>query len=148
MRHLGSMAAGLRALSAQHPLSLQGQTEVKFFLHNHLRFTILYHKDAQTDLARIVGFEVEPFSVKHDYEPPWDKASPILNTCNPGRMIYVTHQLPPQPVQEGVEVIFSYDVKFVVRVARIVTRPCWEVGLAITCQRASGHHDNHIVDWC
>ena len=96
-------------------LFLQGQTEVKFFLHNHLRFTILYHKDAQTDLARIVGFEVEPFSVKHDYEPPWDKASPILNTCNPGRMIYVTHNLPPQPVQEGVEVIFSYDVKFVVR---------------------------------
>ena len=61
-----------------------------------------------------MGFEVEPFSVKHDYEPPWDKASPVLNTCNPGRMIYVTHNLPPQPVQEGVEVIFSYDVKFVV----------------------------------
>ncbi len=92
----------------------QGQQEVKFFLHNHLRFTILYHKDAQTDLARIVGFEVEPFSVKHDYEAPWDKVSPILNTCNPGRMISVNHNMHPQPIQEGVEVIFSYDVKFVV----------------------------------
>ena len=96
---------------------MQGQTEVKYFLHNHLRFTILYHKDAQTDLSRIVGFEVEPFSVKHDYEAPWDKSSPVLNTCNPGRMIYVTHDTPPQPVQEGNEVIFSYDVKFVVRAA-------------------------------
>lgn len=95
--------------------NLQSQSEVKFFLHNHLRFTILYHKDATTDLARIVGFEVEPFSVKHDYEPPWDKATPTLNTCNPGRMTYVTHNLPPQPVVEGVEAIFSYDVKFVVR---------------------------------
>ena len=92
----------------------QGQTEVKFFLHNHLRFTILYHKDAQTDLARIVGFEVEPFSVKHTYEGAWDKTSPVLDTCNPGRMIYVTHNLPPQPVSEGIEVIFTYDVRFVV----------------------------------
>lgn len=32
--------------------------EQKHFLHNHLRFTILYHKDVETDLARIVGFEV------------------------------------------------------------------------------------------
>ena len=42
------------------PVPLQGKKdgEVKFFLHNHLRFTILYHKDQQTDLSRIVGFEV------------------------------------------------------------------------------------------
>ncbi|GLI64024.1 hypothetical protein VaNZ11_007185 [Volvox africanus] len=107
--------------------SLEGQTEVKFFLHNHLRFTILYHKDLATDLARIVGFEVEPFSVKHEYEAPWDKTSPILNTCNPGRMIYVTHSLPPQPVQEGVEVIFSYDVKFVASEIRWASR--WDTYL-------------------
>eukprot|EP00195_Chlamydomonas_chlamydogama_P006578 CAMPEP_0202903266 /NCGR_PEP_ID=MMETSP1392-20130828/23330_1 /ASSEMBLY_ACC=CAM_ASM_000868 /TAXON_ID=225041 /ORGANISM="Chlamydomonas chlamydogama, Strain SAG 11-48b" /LENGTH=640 /DNA_ID=CAMNT_0049590357 /DNA_START=131 /DNA_END=2053 /DNA_ORIENTATION=+ len=107
--------------------SLEGQTEVKFFLHNHLRFTILYHKDAQTDLARIVGFEVEPFSVKHEYEAPWDKNSPVLNTCNPGRMIYVTHNLPPQPVAEGTEVIFSYDVKFVASDIRWASR--WDTYL-------------------
>jgi transmembrane 9 superfamily member 2/4 len=93
-------------------VSLQGSTEVKHFLHNHLRFTILYHKDAVTDLARIVGFEVQPFSVKHGYEAPWDAQNPILSTCNPARMVHVSHELPPQPVQEGAEVIFSYDVKF------------------------------------
>lgn len=87
---------------------------MKFFLHNHLRFSILYHKDIETDLARIVGFEVEPFSVKHTYEGAWDKSSPVLDTCNPGRMTYVTHNLPPQPVAEGSEVIFTYDVRFVV----------------------------------
>jgi transmembrane 9 superfamily protein 2/4 len=37
----------------------EGGTE-KFFLHNHVRFAILYHKDIETDLARIVGFECEP----------------------------------------------------------------------------------------
>lgn len=100
-----------------HTLShTQGQpaSETKFFLHNHLRFAILYHKDEATDLARIVGFEVEPFSVKHTWEAPWDDAGPTLNTCNPGRMVYVTHETAPQPVRLGEEVIFTYDVKFVV----------------------------------
>lgn len=87
--------------------------EVKYFLHNHLRFTILYHKDALTDLSRIVGFEVEPFSVKHSYEE-WDDNNPTLNSCNPGRGVSVTHDVAPQPAQEGVEVVFTYDVRFTV----------------------------------
>jgi len=84
----------------------------KFFLHNHLRFYILYHKDIETDLARIVGFEVEPFSVKHEYEAPWDLVKPLLDTCSPGRMQFVTHGLAPQMIDEGEEVIFTYDVIF------------------------------------
>ncbi|KAJ9504989.1 hypothetical protein QJQ45_013398 [Haematococcus lacustris] len=107
--------------------SLEGQSDIKYFLHNHLRFTILYHKDAQTDLARIVGFEVEPFSVKHEYEAPWDKASPVLNTCNPGRAISVTHDTPPQPVLEGTEAIFTYDVRFVASDIRWASR--WDTYL-------------------
>lgn len=39
----------------------------KIFLFNHLRFTILYHEDPNRHGIRIVGFEVEPFSVKHSY---------------------------------------------------------------------------------
>lgn len=92
------------------------------FLHNHLRFTILYNRDATTDLARIVGFEVEPFSVKHDYEKPWDKGNPVLTTCNPGRMISVSHSQPPLEVKEGAEVVFTYDVKFTVRRGLRVSR--------------------------
>ena len=76
----------------------------EFFLHNHLRFTVLFHRDSETDLARIVGFEVEPFSVKHTYETPWDAIKPRLDSCSPGRMKYVTHGLEPQAVKEGAEV--------------------------------------------
>eukprot|EP00879_Flechtneria_rotunda_P022456 GHRR01023707.1.p1 GENE.GHRR01023707.1~~GHRR01023707.1.p1 ORF type:complete len:284 (+),score=67.63 GHRR01023707.1:208-1059(+) len=94
--------------------TLEGSKDIKFFLHNHLRFNILYNRDAATDLSRIVGFEVEAFSVNHEYEEPWDANKPTLNTCNPGRMIAVSHSLPPQPVEEGAEVIFTYDVKFTV----------------------------------
>lgn len=39
---------------------LQSKDE-KHFIHNHLTFTVKYHKDLQTDSARIVGFEVMPF---------------------------------------------------------------------------------------
>ena len=53
------------------------------FINNHLRFTILYHRDAETDLSRIVGFEVEPFSVEHSYDEPWDPLNTKLLTCNP-----------------------------------------------------------------
>ena len=35
--------------------------EEKSFLNNHLSFTVKYHKDLQTDSARIVGFEVNPY---------------------------------------------------------------------------------------
>ena len=46
----------------------RAQDTGKAYINNHLHFTILYHKDATTDLARIVGFEVEPYSVHHTYE--------------------------------------------------------------------------------
>ena len=95
---------------------MQNQKDFKYFLNNHLRFTILFNKDANTELSRVVGFEVEAFSVKHEYEAPWDKKNPVLNTCNPGRMIAVSHTQSPQAVEEGEEVIFTYDVKFTVSI--------------------------------
>lgn len=52
----------------------------KHFIHNHARFTILYHKDVETDLARIVGFEVEPASVKHTFKE-WNVNDPKIETC-------------------------------------------------------------------
>ena len=48
----------------------------KVYINNHLHFTILYHRDDITDLARIVGFEVEPYSVAHVYDGKWDDAKP------------------------------------------------------------------------
>jgi transmembrane 9 superfamily protein 2/4 len=104
--------------------------EEKFFIHNHLRFTVLYHKDYDSNLARLVGFEVEPFSVKHDYEAPWDALKPHLSTCNPGSMTYVTHGLSPQIVEEGEEIIFSYDVIFKISDIKWASR--WDTYLLMT----------------
>ena len=38
------------------------------YLFNHLRFTILYNDFHGGDKRRVVGFEVEPISVKHTYD--------------------------------------------------------------------------------
>ncbi|PSR96911.1 Transmembrane 9 superfamily member 7 like [Actinidia chinensis var. chinensis] len=37
-----------------------GSKEEKYFVNNHLSFRVMYHKDPETDSARIVGFEVTP----------------------------------------------------------------------------------------
>jgi hypothetical protein len=34
--------------------------EEKYFVHNHLSFLVKYHKDDDSELSRIVGFEVTP----------------------------------------------------------------------------------------
>ncbi|KAI5398311.1 Transmembrane 9 super member 8, variant 2 [Lathyrus oleraceus] len=59
-----------------------GSKEEKFFIHNHLAFTVRYHRDLLTESARIVGFEVKPFSVKHEYEGKWEEKT-RLTTCDP-----------------------------------------------------------------
>jgi transmembrane 9 superfamily protein 2/4 len=85
----------------------------KAVLHNHLRFTVMYRRDIETNLARIVGFKVEPFSVKHSYEGTWDVTGTRtleLTTCNPATMNFVTRLSPPQPVEADQEVLFTYDV--------------------------------------
>lgn len=88
------------------------------FLNNHLRFTVLYNRDPLTDLSRVVGFEVEPFSVKHTYEGKWpdnDNSNnnlPALATCNPASATAASHAQAPQPIKTGEEVIFTYDVRY------------------------------------
>ncbi|XP_031279550.1 transmembrane 9 superfamily member 8 [Pistacia vera] len=88
-----------------------GTKDEKYFIHNHLAFTVKYHKDLQTDSARIVGFEVKPFSVKHEYEGKWsDKVR--LTTCDPHAKHTVVNSNSPQEVAENKEIIFTYDVEF------------------------------------
>jgi len=42
-------------------MSLMQSKEEKHFIHNHFTFLVKYHKDANTDIARIVAFEVKPY---------------------------------------------------------------------------------------
>ncbi|XP_014505006.1 transmembrane 9 superfamily member 8 [Vigna radiata var. radiata] len=89
-----------------------GSKEEKHFIHNHLSFTVKYHRDTLTESARIVGFEVKPFSVKHEYEGKWDEQATRLTTCDPHAKHTVVNSNTPQEVEENKEIIFTYDVEF------------------------------------
>lgn len=89
-----------------------GTKEQKHFIYNHLMFTVKYHQDKETGATRIVGFEVEPFSVKHAYEGEWSEKTTTLTTCNPHAKREVTSSESPQEVEDKNEVIFTYDVRF------------------------------------
>ncbi|GAQ86867.1 hypothetical protein KFL_003170050 [Klebsormidium nitens] len=86
-----------------------------FFLYNHLRFYVLYYKETyDAELGQIVGFEVEPLSAKHKYEAPWNAEAPLLSTCNPMTMTFVMPGDMPQALEMGEEIIFTYDVVWMV----------------------------------
>jgi transmembrane 9 superfamily protein 2/4 len=74
------------------------------YLNNHLRFIIKYHKDDTFTGARIVGFEVEAFSVKHAYKGAWKGKDTKLTS------VPLSPDLPPQPIDKEGEMIFTYDV--------------------------------------
>ena len=73
-----------------------------------------YHDEpASFSGSRLVGFEVEPFSVKHSYTPPFkglDGSTAALSTCTKAKP--VTHDMPPQPISGAGEVLWSYDVRW------------------------------------
>lgn len=46
--------------------------------------------------------QVEPFSVDHKYNEPWNAASPTLSTCSPIHPVTSVGNLQPQAVTEAV----------------------------------------------
>ena len=57
-------------------------TEAEVFLNNHVRIILSYHVDSTSFIGyRIVGFQVEAFSVKHKVVGGWNGPSTKLLTC-------------------------------------------------------------------
>ncbi|KAJ0242380.1 hypothetical protein HA466_0208550, partial [Hirschfeldia incana] len=91
--------------------SYEGSKEEKYFIHNHLSFRVMYHRDEASDSSRIVGFEVTPNSILHEYKE-WDENNPQLTTCNKDTKNLIQSNTVPQEIQEGKEIVFTYDVTF------------------------------------
>ncbi|KAM0943422.1 putative nonaspanin (TM9SF), MFS transporter superfamily [Dioscorea sansibarensis] len=89
----------------------EGKDE-KYYIHNHLSFLVKYHKDEQMDVARIVGFEVKPFSVKHEPDGNWNGDKTRLTTCDPHARQTVVSNDNPLEVVANKDIIFTYDVDF------------------------------------
>jgi transmembrane 9 superfamily protein 2/4 len=89
----------------------------RHYLYNHVSIIIRYNENPEAfEGARIVGFEVVPYSIKHEYDSPqkdFNKALTPLKTCGqlaagqPG-----ASSSSFQAVDSPDEVIFTYDVKW------------------------------------
>ncbi|KAL6559964.1 Transmembrane 9 superfamily member 7 [Orobanche gracilis] len=88
-----------------------GSKEEKYFIHNHLSFRVMYHKDPETDSARIVGFEVSPVSINHEFKE-WDDKNPNVPTCNQNTKNLDQGSTVPQEVDKDKDIVFTYDVTF------------------------------------
>jgi len=94
------------------PLGFRGSGEIpgtavgRAYLNNHLLLTVKFHKDPSSfEGSRIVGFEVEPSSIKHSYSGTWRGAETQLSTC--GGAVST-----PLGMSGAAEAVFTYDVKW------------------------------------
>lgn len=95
----------------------------EYFVHNHLVFKILYHEDPDSGLSRIVGFEVEPRSVKSSL----DQTGKLQNCDEKTGM---KPDIAKQKVDDGVEIVFSYDIVY--EPSDILWASRWDTYLTMT----------------
>jgi len=113
---------------------VEGQT----YVNNHVKLIIDYHEvQADPPLARVVGFEVEPLSVKHTFMDPkagkdWGGDAsdmPPLGTCSATQALTAGSVPAFQPVADGERVLFTYDVRWRPSQTRWASR--WDVYLSM-----------------
>ena len=85
------------------------------YLYNHANIILEYHTLDDGDTHRIVGFYVEPLSIKHRFagNGKWDGSSPAptLSTCPRDRHTDYDSFAEKHKVQNG-NVVFTYSVEF------------------------------------
>eukprot|EP00753_Platysulcus_tardus_P008059 PLAT15592.1.p1 GENE.PLAT15592.1~~PLAT15592.1.p1 ORF type:complete len:734 (+),score=301.29 PLAT15592.1:366-2567(+) len=122
----------------------------RYYMNNHISITIKVHELANDDRGRrrIVGFEVEPFSVRHAYNDwPAGAPPPTLTTCDPGSGVLVEHRYTPnylQMLDKPGEVIYTYDVEWVPSETRWASR--WDIYLSVDAKYVGEVHWFSIVN--
>jgi len=113
-----------RAIVLANGFPLGQEKDNKYYLHNHLRFYLSYHRDAaKFEGARIVGFEIEPMSIAQLTRPSGTgKDATTLATCEASGI---------QPFDIDVEqkLTFTYDVEWEESEVRWATR--WDAYLSL-----------------
>jgi transmembrane 9 superfamily protein 2/4 len=87
------------------------------YVYNHVNIVLEYHQPSATEGYRVVGFSVEPMSIKHSflggYE--WDGESDeglkkSLSTCTNSEHMVRDNIQENQKVAEGEKIVYTYDV--------------------------------------
>jgi transmembrane 9 superfamily protein 2/4 len=121
------------------PVGFVASDTQKAYVHNHVNLEIMYHPvETETDKYRVVRFTVEPFSIKHEFEPSEDdddsvegdedgdgseavekpfKVADIINpipSCNGRNSVHTNYDMVyargREPQLASGKVLFTYDV--------------------------------------
>lgn len=105
-----------------------------FFLYNHVSIVLEYHT-VEENGHRIVGFYVEPLSIKHAFSTPWNGQgdAPSLSTCgsppkSSAKHIDYDSVKDHQKVTAG-NMIFTYGVEF--RSSEVKWASRWDIYLSM-----------------
>lgn len=124
MVRVKKMEQGKRAIKTYErgfPIGIKEEGD--FYVNNHLVFKILYHEDPDASTSRIVGFEVQPYSVKNSVN-----ADGKLNKCDPKSGMQPG--VGKQKIDDGKEIIFSYDIVY--EPSDILWASRWDTYLTMT----------------
>jgi len=107
------------------PIGAKSEDKKGYYLYNHINILIDYHQDYETKTIRIVGFEVEPRSIRHDHFEPKDINS-FPKSC------ISTDQSPLliSRKDKSVEVTYTYSVTW--RRSEVEWASRWDVYLQMT----------------
>lgn len=84
------------------------------YINNHVRLTIQYHEETTFEGYRVVGFEVEPFSIQHQLDGAYAGSKTKLKTCSPLNLVGQGNRQ-PQAINlggKGTSVVWTYDVRW------------------------------------
>jgi transmembrane 9 superfamily protein 2/4 len=104
-----------RRYAGGFPIGFMHPDDEMPYVYNHVNIHIQFHRVA--DGHRVVGFAVEPLSVKHQFQGNyvWDGHSregfsQPLDTCSTTKMLTRDDISAPQVVKQGETVLYTYDV--------------------------------------
>eukprot|EP00547_Thalassionema_nitzschioides_P009127 CAMPEP_0194228058 /NCGR_PEP_ID=MMETSP0156-20130528/43173_1 /TAXON_ID=33649 /ORGANISM="Thalassionema nitzschioides, Strain L26-B" /LENGTH=550 /DNA_ID=CAMNT_0038960559 /DNA_START=75 /DNA_END=1724 /DNA_ORIENTATION=- len=116
------------------PVGFVASDTKKAYIHNHVNIELMYHAvETEVDKYRIVRFTVEPFSIKHEFEPADDDddsnkegdsftVAKIINpisSCNPKskKKVHTDYNMVTsqgrEPQLASGKVLFTYDVTWI-----------------------------------
>jgi len=100
-----------------------------YFMYNHVNIILEYHP-VENDASRIVGFYVEPLSIKHSFASTWNGQGepPALTSCSNSKHLGYDSVKEHQKLSTG-PLVFSYGVEW--RESEIKWASRWDVYLTM-----------------
>ena len=127
-------------------------TSPSSYIFNHVKLIVEYHQVVPEEEAyRVVGFLVEPISVKHKFSNgfDWDGKSADgltkpLDSCSGLEMLNADDITDLQVIAEGEKIVFTYDVVWAESETRWASR--WDIYLSMDGAVSSTIHWFSIVN--